>query len=91
MQAPDLLAVAAPTASSIAALVAVLVAMWRSDKRMDGVDSRLDKLDSRLDKMDGRMNKMDDRFDRVDADLRRFFEFYGRHDEAIETLKKKMG
>lgn len=79
--------------------LAVLLSIWRADKRMDGLDARIDRLASRLD---GRFNKIDDRFDRletrmdsrfdkVDADLRHLFELYGRHDEAIETLKKRPG
>jgi tetrahydromethanopterin S-methyltransferase subunit G len=93
--------------------LAVLLSIWRADKRMDGLDARIDRLASRLDgrfnkiddrfnKVDGRLDKVDDRFDRletrmdsrfdkVDADLRHLFELYGRHDEAIETLKKRPG
>ena len=50
------------------------------------VDARVDKVEARVDKLETRM---DARFDKVDADLRRFFELFGRHDEAIETLKRK--
>jgi hypothetical protein len=86
--------------------VAVLLSIWRADKRADLADTRMHRLETRMDagfakvdtrfeKVDGRLERFEDRidkrFDKVDADFRHLFELYGLHDEAIETLKKRVG
>ncbi len=69
-------AVALPT---IIPTLAVILSVLRMDKRADSTDARIDKLETRLES----------RLGIIEADLRRFFELFGRHDEAIDTLKKR--
>ena len=64
----------------------VLVSMWRADNRMDLMDARMDRLETRLDWQNALTNS---RIDRIADDLTRFYEILGRHEEAIDTLKKK--
>ncbi len=60
----------------------VLVAMWRSDKRMDGLDARLDRMDARFDHVEGRI-------DRVGDTLHEIHLMLGRHDARLDSLEKK--
>ncbi len=66
----------------------------------DRLDGRIDKLDSRIDKLDSRIDKLDTEQKASRAEIRGelqalredYTEFYAeqrRHDEAIETLKKR--
>ena len=53
----------------------------------------MQRLDTKIDKLDGKVERLADRFDGELKALRKdYTEFYAeqrRHDEAIETLKKK--
>jgi len=46
----------------------------------------IDKLESR---MESRMDRIESRLDRMQADMVEFFKMLSRHEEAIETLKKR--
>jgi hypothetical protein len=71
----------------------VLISIWRSDTRMNGIDARMDRIEVRMDRIEARIestnNLTNSRIDRVADDLTRFYQILGRHEEAIDTLKKK--
>jgi hypothetical protein len=86
--------------------MSVLVAMWRSDKRIDDLAKRLDDkidggfaridqrfnlVDRRFDLVDQRFDQVYQRFDQVDAENRFFHGTIGEHNEAIAILKRGGG
>jgi uncharacterized membrane-anchored protein YhcB (DUF1043 family) len=46
----------------------------------------IDKLESRLE---SRLDRVESRLDRLQADMVEFFKMLSRHEEAIDTLKKR--
>lgn len=63
------------------------------DARMDRIEVRMDRIEARMDRIEARIestnNLTNSRIDRVADDLTRFYQILGRHEEAIDTLKKK--
>ena len=57
----------------------ILVSIWRTDKRLDGIDARLDHLKVRLE----------GRIDRVADTLHEIHLMLGRHDARLDSLEKK--
>ncbi len=70
------LALGMPALTALTTLVVALINFARLEARMDRTDATIKDLRSDMDK----------RLLTIKADLRRFFELYGRHDKAIEIL-----
>ena len=72
------LALGMPTLTALTTLVVALINFARLEACMDRTDATIKDLRSDMDK----------RLLTIEADLRRFFELYGRHDKAIKILER---
>ena len=66
--------------------VLILVNMVQNNKRFDDLK---DGMNARFGEVNLRFSEVIKRLDSIEADLRVFYRDLGRHDEAIEALKKK--
>lgn len=77
----------------LAILAGILFARRDAAETRSEIKSEVQRLDTKIDKLDGKVERLADRFDGDLKALRKdYTEFYAeqrRHDEAIETLKKK--
>ena len=63
----------------------------RVDARFDQVNARFDQVNGRIDQTNGRIDQTNGRIDKLGEDYTRFYGEQRRQDEAIETLKKRVG
>jgi uncharacterized membrane-anchored protein YhcB (DUF1043 family) len=71
---------AAPLIASTSVIIIGMIAGILFNQRA------IDRLESR---MESRMDRMESRLDRLQTDMVEFFKILSRHDEAIDTLKKR--
>jgi len=76
--------------STVVIFVGILAGILFNQRAIDKLEStvttRIDKQESR---MENRMDRIESRIDRIFADMVEFFKMLSRHEEAIETLKKR--
>lgn len=73
----------------IGILVGVIFNQRAVEKLESRIDHRFDEVGKRFDRMDARFDRVDARIDRMQLDLTGFYRIQSRHEEAIETLKKR--
>ncbi len=59
--------------------------------RFDQVNARFDQVNGRIDQTNGRIDQTNGRIEKLGEDYTRFYGEQRRQDEAIETLKKRVG
>ncbi len=93
---------AIPATIALMSFVAIILGFFSNNKRLDDlradmkegfarVDARFDQVNGRIDQTNGRIDQTNGRIDKLGEDYTRFYGEQRRHDEAIETLKKRVG
>ncbi len=83
------LALGMPTLTALTTLIVALINFAKLEARMDRLETKVETSNKELrSDMDKRFSDTDKRLLTIEADLRRFFELYGRHDKAIEVLER---